>query len=131
MKYLMRFNETIADDINKLCDDYLSFLKDNGFTCNVDNFNKYTKYLSIYKGYDEWKKVRFNWSEVSDDFIPFLELLHNKYKIAFNTVSFSGYEPIRKLSQYNKLFSIGEILNGEVPYNASCESIDIQITVEI
>jgi len=117
MRYITKFNES------RNYEDELEYMK----LCFVDMFDKFGKYE---EDSDEFKKVRFNWSEVSDDFIPFLELLYTKYKIAFNTVSFSDYEPLRKLSEYNRLFSIEEILNGEVPYNASCKSIDIQINNE-
>ncbi len=127
MKHLRKFNETkIGDSVKEFCDNYLSFLKDNGFTCYV-NGNNFNTHITITKTSNDFNVLRFKYSDIADDFIPFLNLLSKKYKISFNNVGLNTYKPQRKLSEYNRLFSIDQILNNEVPEDASCQSIWIQV----
>jgi hypothetical protein len=38
MKYLIKFNESkLGDELEDLCQTYLSFLKDDGFECYVNS----------------------------------------------------------------------------------------------
>lgn len=121
---IKKFNESnLNDGIQLMVDNYLSFLKDNGFHCYI-NSSRYNTHISIYR---RDTQTRFNLSDVADDFIPFLKILNDKYKISDNSVVFTSCTPMRKLSEYNRGFFIDDILGGRIPKDISCNSICIQV----
>lgn len=123
MRHIKKYNESdIEDGVQIMVDNYLSYLIDSGFECYV-NGNKFNTHISIAKK----DRSRFTFNEVADDFIPFIKILNNEYRIAYNNTSFTGCEPMRKLSEYNRVFTIDEIVNERLPKNTSCNSICIQI----
>ncbi len=76
MKYIYKINEWVKINENQSFDEYckerLPFLIDDGF--------------SIKYGYDSLElkksnKTQFEWDDISSDFIPFIELISEKYKI--------------------------------------------------
>lgn len=77
MKYLRRYQENMEN----FCNSHLSYLIDQGF--NV--FFGYRRDGSFAFG-KEYKEALqdFKWDEVKYDFIPFLEVLVNKYNIDTN-----------------------------------------------
>lgn len=90
MRHLKKFNESISkevtiEELEEFCDEYLAYLKDNGFEIDIFEpmgiFKKYTDKLNyitikIKKGFYE-----FYWSEIEDDFIPFFQMLITKYNL--------------------------------------------------
>jgi hypothetical protein len=129
MKHLKRFDEDIRQDMTELCDDYLPFLKDNGFTFYI-NTNPSQRYIGIVKRVPEgrdrengWTN-RFYWKDVKDDVIPFLNILNNKYKI--NDIVLTDYEPYN--GSYHQVFFLDALLNDDIPNESSCISIHIDVT---
>lgn len=127
MKHLKRFNESeMRDDIQEMCDNYLSFLKDLGYTIYV-NTNSININVHISISYFEYDSPKLEWVDISDDFIQFLELLSAKYSIAHDVVIFTGYEPRAYVAQYNRSFKVEDVINNVVPEYAKFDSVTMQI----
>jgi hypothetical protein len=83
MRYLKKFlitERVDLDELQKLCDNTLAYLIDEGFKIEINQFNgkgyNGNAYISILL-----KKPNdiFYWSEYKDDIIPFIEYLYEKY----------------------------------------------------
>ena len=147
MKYLKKFNESkLGDELETFCQEYLAFLTDKGFDCyvNSNDFNThwqgslldYRLFITILdRDYNDvsfpGKGKRFYWSEIEDDFIPFLQILSERYVIAYKNVILNSYEPVTIPNQYNKAFSITDVIDGKIPEYASCTGVTLQIDRKI
>lgn len=85
MKFLKRYSESIlSNDIEEFCNDYLPYLLDDGFVCNFGTLDFGRVGLVLEKeGNTQAIQQTFKWSDVKNDFIPFLHLLNEKYDIEF------------------------------------------------
>ena len=96
MKYLKKYNESVDDkllELQEFCNSYLAYLIDDGFNikCNkgngflLINIEKNIKMLSRINSVTELNnnfiKGLFKWDDIKDDFIPFYNILSNKYNI--------------------------------------------------
>lgn len=115
MRYLRPFNESIdINELQKLCDNTLAYLKDEGFeivikeqTIDNDVKNRYNKVKNNRTGREQviritisksdYKRVGnsskgslFEWNDIKDDLIPFLELLRDNDNYKWYVIS--GYE---------------------------------------
>ena len=86
MKYIKLFEGFIVEnELNKICDNHLAYLLDDGFNFNIDYVFSTNKEKKIYtitfgKGKRSYRyKEKFNISEIKDDFILLLEILDTKY----------------------------------------------------
>jgi hypothetical protein len=52
----------------------------------------------------------FNWSEIEDDFIPFLQILSQRYVISYGSVILTGYGALWFYLINNKSFSIRNVI---------------------
>jgi hypothetical protein len=134
MKYLIKFNESkLGDELEDLCQTYLSFLKDDGFECYVNSSGICTHITIFIEHFHHYpfpdRDKRFHWSEIEDDFIPFLQILSERYKIAYDYIILTGYnnEPATNPWKYHKVFSIKDVLKGEIPEYATCNSVTLQV----
>lgn len=126
MKYLKTFERSYyfnPDEVRKFCEDNLAYLLDTGFVVKTNN-NLTNIHISIKK-----RGKEFKWDDIKYDFIPFLELLHNKYKIQFG--DYSNFENIKftNLDWKGFYFSIEELIKDEesLPIKETYVSIDILI----
>jgi hypothetical protein len=115
MIHLRSFNENInISDLQNLCDDSLAYLKDDGYqieikeqTINNDISNKYNKTKNKRTGREQIIRITiskadyrrvgnsskgtlFEWNNIKDDLIPFLELLRDNDNYKWYVIS--GYE---------------------------------------
>ena len=95
MRYLKRFNEAIGDkkdlllDFDGLTKDCLAYLIDAGFTPSVDYHSpsnpNYGVDFYLFKGDNprvrRYSRKIFKWEDIKDDFIPFLELVKQRFII--------------------------------------------------
>lgn len=94
MKYLKKYNESVDNilELQEFCESNLAYIIDAGFQVNCDygNFtSKYEIYIKFNKvvttssniSSEIFKSRLFNWDDVKDDYIPFYEILSNKYDI--------------------------------------------------
>lgn len=136
MKYLKRFNESkLGDELEDFCKEYLAYLTDEKFECYVNSNSINTHITILDRDYNDvnfpGKGRRFYWSEIEDDFIPFLQILSERYVIAYKNVVLQGYEPVTIPNQYNKAFSIQDVIDGKIPEYASCNGVTLQIDRKI
>lgn len=76
------------DEINRYVDDYLVYLKEDGFEVNVNESLLYTDILLIQISKKEerdngnsYVQKPFKWEEAQDYIIPFAELVNEKYNL--------------------------------------------------
>lgn len=95
MKYLKKYNENADSkllELQEFCNSYMAYLIDTGFQIKCeygkyvnkeDIYIKFNKVVTINSNIDKeiFKSRLFNWDDVKDDFIPFYEILSNKYDI--------------------------------------------------
>lgn len=122
MKYLRKFNEGVStEDIRDFCESSFAYLMDEGFTIKI--FSSDDPRTSLPKGqFNIWlqkdnARSFFKWDDVKDYYIPFLQLLDNRYDIGgFNTTN--GEKNIRfrdySFVNANKDFSYGRVINDDV-----------------
>lgn len=86
MKYLKKFNESKSDkaeEIKKFCEENLAYLLDVGFELgyyeNIFTFKTVEYPLTIHLS--KRNSGIFKWSEIVDDFVPFLQILNSKYEL--------------------------------------------------
>ena len=91
MKHLKRFNESVTtEDLKDFCESSLAYLLDEGFTIKVigsylsNNFGIRSRLprgeINIWLQKDNGTEF-FKWDDVKDYYIPFLQLLSNRYVI--------------------------------------------------
>lgn len=91
MKYLKGFNEKKTDDVEiyNLSKDYLTYLFDEDFSCQVYKTYEWhgeivcvirlTKYKNKYNGII----TNFDWNECKHEFIAFIHLLSKDYNVDY------------------------------------------------
>jgi hypothetical protein len=126
MKYLRKFNESkLGDELKDFCQEYLAFLTDDKFECYVNSNDVNTHITILDRDPVDGRGREFYWSEIEDDFIPFLQILSERYIIAYNRIILTGY------MQYNKGFSIKNVIDGKIPEYTTCNSVSLQIDKKI
>jgi hypothetical protein len=120
MKYLKRFNESKVIDtsshelfISKLedfCQENLAYLLDEGYYFNISDNGDYSKIRFTNRG------KNIIWSDIKDDFSPFLELLREKYDIDNRETEevLIWARPEKKSDGNHYYFSIDELLNDKM-----------------
>jgi len=117
MIYLKRFNESVSvDEIKDFCKEYLAYLIDDGFdisteTLHEPNYNKkITDYICLTLKSSK-KGDEFYWNDIKDDFIPFITILSEKYKldrkrcIWFNGIKYYTYrDPFTQLGMDDRRY---------------------------
>lgn len=121
MKHLERFNEAninYKEQITKLCNDNLAYLKDGGFEYDINSTpNNKVFNIIIQKEVTSdvlpWseiaannKKKEFTWNDIKYDFIPFIELLSSgnlfkPYEFLFIEVENEGNLARYKQQEYH------------------------------
>ena len=99
LKYNEEFKEMndpdlikLVDDINKLANECLAYLIDDGFSVSVGKkpfttwpVNNYLpEFFFCKKGITEYNQFvveKFTWEEIKDDFIPFLEMCNDRFTV--------------------------------------------------
>ena len=138
MRYLKRYNESVSkEDLQDFCESSLAYLMYEGFTIKI--FSSDDPYTSLHKGqFNIWlqkdnAKSFFKWDEVKDYYIPFLQLLSNRYDIGgmkevsnwggYSTSSNDGEKSIRfryrqkkdySFVNVNKDFRYARVINDDV-----------------
>ena len=133
MRHLRKFNEDLSEeDIRDFCESSLAYLMDEDFTIKILNSER--PFSSLVKGeFNIWLqkdnvKSFFKWDDVKDYYIPFLQLLSNRYDIGgFDTTN--GEKNIRfrykttltgrqkkdySFVNVNKNFSLYRVINDNV-----------------
>lgn len=104
MKYLKKFNESNSDreeEIKKFCEENLAYLIDAGFNLRYRDYPDYeiADHENIELTIDLVKDTTFKWDEIVNDFVPFLQILDDKYGLV-------KLKPTSKRDKYSKKCSI-------------------------
>ncbi len=103
MKHLKKFNESkIEDSIMDLCNDYLVYLKDVGFSFSL------REYENIWYLYVSRRPNKFTWKDIKYDFIPFLEVFMKHYIVSavnIHTFNFFDKETSNQTYIYSNTFN--------------------------
>lgn len=104
MKYLKKFNESNSDreeEIKKFCEENLAYLIDAGFNLRYRDYPDYeiADHENIELTIDLVKDTAFKWGEIVNDFVPFLQILDDKYGLV-------KLKPTSKRDKYSKKCSI-------------------------
>jgi len=125
MRYLKKFNESISKEyLQDFCESVLAYLMDEGFTVSIMCGDAYTFTIFLQKEAREF----FKWDEVKDYYIPFLQLLSNRYDIGTfvteaseSSVRFryrqkkdSSIYPYDSFVNTNKDFSYARVINDDI-----------------
>ena len=118
MKHLKKFNESkeFTDEVRDFCEENLAYLLDDDYhiecsnkRINSDNLIK----INLYR----YRGNYFNWIDVKNDFLPFLELLKSKYTlvkpykmdgIKFHKKADITFDTLNGLLRYESKFLIEE-----------------------
>jgi len=85
MKYLKKFKATdsnfikLKNEFTDFANDCLAYLVDQGFIISVEVRNTYDGYLIEFTLVKNEGDINFTWNSIKDDFIPFLELVKEKF----------------------------------------------------
>ena len=126
MKYLRKFNEGVSvEDLQDFCESTLAYLIDEGFTIKVMGADDIRSRLprgqfTIWLRKDNGREF-FKWDDVKDYYIPFLQLLSNRYDIGgFDHVDETNvrfrYRHKKEYSFVNltKNFSYARVINDNI-----------------
>ena len=78
MKYIKLFEDLFEDNLQDFCDTYLAYLKDEGFNIYINPMGNRTE-ITIYLRDFRYGGNPFEWDNVKDHIIPFLEMLRKNY----------------------------------------------------
>jgi len=106
MKFLRKFNEGKEPDQSEIYDlskDYLAYLIDDDYSCDVHTGyewshttdkikSKLVTKINLFRLWMYNKKTRFLWSDVKDHFIPFIHLLSKEYNIDYFKFTWVGLQ---------------------------------------
>ena len=155
MKYLKKFNESNSDkveEIKKFCEDNLAYLIDAGFSLkyadyssddnrdllNIDyqsiglnvflvrnSTNVFTNHFSA-----------FNWDEVVNDFVPFLQMLDDKYGLIKLKPTSSRDKYSKKCSimfhdNFTYRYTLDDLINDRTDGISDKKLEDIEFSVKI
>ena len=127
MKYIKLFEDLFEDNLQDFCDTYLAYLKDEGFNVYINPMGNRTE-ITIYLRDFRYGGNPFEWDNVKDHIIPFLEMLRKNYntndEVIFYTKSKIHRTEIPFLRQ-----NIQSVVDDTLPDNRT--SIDFKNIIKI
>ena len=141
MKHLRRFNEGLSsnefDELKDFSESCLAYLLDEGFELelvdrygresNDPSYDEDSEYLwiDLYGPRDdEGNNSNFSWQEVKDYYIPFIQLLKNRYKLFDDEREYKGDQIYFKVQTGVRFdehsfmnYKIEEVINDRIPLN--------------
>lgn len=121
MKHLKRFNERLqpdeVDELKDFCETSLAYLVDEGFdiSCDLDKYLQLSlpgksPFLFRYGS----AKDPFNWNDIKEHFIPFLQLLSRRYELKQFGDRPSDYVVLFQ-GDRNKYATVEQVINDDLP----------------
>jgi hypothetical protein len=85
MKYLKKYNESVDNKdskelLTKISNECLAYLLDDGYQLRF-SYSDLCWYNGIDFRINKPEFERFTWKDIKDDFIPFIEIINDKFKI--------------------------------------------------
>ncbi len=84
MRYLKKYKipTYTIEELEEFCNENLSYLLDSDFNLRVESYgSRNSIFLKSQRSITSNLDVGLNWLDIKDDFIPFIEILNEKYKI--------------------------------------------------
>lgn len=105
MKFLRKFNENLEDrlEIKDYCEMNLAYLIDEGFFIDI-NWHDMASYYSISLRKSSTTNQHgvitpyFKWDDIKDHYIPFIERIRSKYKLASSYINFTDSTSVNVIS---------------------------------
>jgi hypothetical protein len=128
MIYLKSFNEELRikktidqKKLEEFCGDYLAYLTDQGFRSTITTtFDARERYSTMKLGFDYriitiGSSYIFDWDDVKDYVIPFLQVLDENYRIYYWLTSSTERKQIRfRTNSGGKYISYEDVINDNV-----------------
>lgn len=112
MKYIKRFNESLANEfseenIRNICEEHLVELYDIGFKTNITLWRKGTNIIiDLYKVGE-----KFKWDDIKEIYIPFILFLDSKFEI--ESFKEDNY-PMKWMTELGEDYILGGEINHKV-----------------
>jgi hypothetical protein len=146
MKHLRKYNESIntIEDVELFVRNNLAYLLDDSYKLSFNEkigHPNFTKYIEISIGHTYTRKIDdnlgdfryFSWEDIKDDFIPFIEVLKDKYKIGniiFYTMNIDPYkknEPLHQQKYTSFLYKTVDDINDSLSIKKELREVLIEI----
>jgi hypothetical protein len=123
MKHLKMFKESLndgeRDELKDFCETNLAYLMDEGFEISCDDnqyINLYLPGKSPYGANPNAIRIKdpFDWNDIKDHFIPFLQLLSRRYELKNFGHRPSDYVVLFQ-GDRNKYATVEQVINDDLP----------------
>jgi hypothetical protein len=84
MRYLKKYNESLNSraELLEFCSDRLALLLDEGYNLKVDKkTDKDNEFVITIRKIIDYSNIGFDFNDIKDEFIPFYEMLKEKYDL--------------------------------------------------
>ena len=140
MKHLKKFNESLqSDEVEELkdfCENSLAYLLDDVYKVSVSMMDKVKypekQHIIVSLGLMEtWGYQKFNWDDVKDYYIPFLQMLQRRYELlAYLDDSAYVYLQFNTINGFRYL-SLDAVINDRTGLDYPLWGINIKIVDKI
>jgi hypothetical protein len=119
MKHLKMFKESLNDneveELKEFCETSLAYLMDEGFDISCD-LDKYLQLSLPGKSPSRYGTAKdpFDWNDIKDHFIPFLQLLSRRYELKNFGHRPSDYVVLFQ-GDRNKYATVEQVINDDLP----------------
>jgi hypothetical protein len=107
MKHIKPFNES-QESVKEFCDTNLAYLIDEGFVFDIAKGNLTNDYIVRLRKRGSY----FKWTDIKNDFIPFMNIIQNEYKLQNNHLQITrsnNEELLVKISKLDNLINYWDI----------------------
>ena len=141
MKHLKKFNESLqtneVDELKDFCETSLAYLLDDGYKVSVSMMDKVKypekQHIIVSLGLMEtWGYQKFNWDDVKDYYIPFLQMLVRRYEL----LPYLDEDTSHVYVQFNtaggfRYLSLDQVINDRTGLDCMLWGINIKIVDKI
>jgi len=135
MRYLKKFNEDLTqEEVKELTEfgqDCLAFLLDEGFEFDYERGIGDCWWLDLYGSTEEDDVYNtYNWDQVKDYYIPFLQLLEKRYKLVDNLIYVkigAGQDLATSFVQY----TFDEVVNDQSEIPSKIYTLSVKVSGKI
>ena len=135
MKHLKKFNESLepveVEELKDFCEMSLAYLLDDGYKISVTlSYDKQHIVVSLGLGEPKYSE-KFDWNDVKDYYIPFLQMLVRRYELLSYLAGFGGInQPICFNTEMGfSYLSLDQVINDRVGLEIGCRLWGINLKI--